>query len=78
MNQQELNKIALAIIEKYGTEKGVELLIRLMQEINKPAEVKIDHETKPVYCPYPLTGYPSYLAPTQSHEWDKTTCSSSQ
>ena len=78
MNKSDLDKIAVAIIEKYGTEKGTELLTTLLQELNKPAEVRTVHETQPVYYPYPLTGYPSYLAPTQPIEWDKVTCSDNQ
>ena len=58
MNKQDLNKIAVALIEKYGLETGAELLTQLIQELNKPAQNQIANTPTPYYTtPYiPPTG----------------------
>ena len=53
MNKPDLDKIAVALIEKYGAETGVELLTLLIQEINKPAETHIIRETTPYFPSLP-------------------------
>lgn len=61
MTEENLNKIAVALIEKYGTENGSGLLVQLIQEMNKPAQMQIVREP----IPYTLRN------PSDSNEWYK-------
>lgn len=63
MTKENLNKIAVALIEKYGTETGVELLMQLIQEMNKPAQMQIASDPTP-YTPSYTPTYPS-IAPNK-------------
>ena len=73
-DSEEFKKISTAILDTYGQEIGISMIVHLIHELEKPTEKQIEYVPNvPTYPTYPYYN-PNDTGTPPCWDWQKVTC----
>ena len=74
-DSEEFKKISTAILDTYGQEVGISMIIHLIHELDRPVEKQIEYVSSvPTYPTYPYYNLNGTGTSPYYWDWQKVTC----